>query len=201
MFTQVKTLADAGSPRRAGSLEAMSKLFRAALTVGFALVGVVAVAACGDSSTATAPLTQDVTTRQVSSEDSSSSSAAAEASSQAEEAASKATSTLPATKPDSSTKVPGNFPGGGGGGAAQLTDKEQAYLAALKQQKVAFMGDDDGSVSLSMGHYVCDAQAKKVDPMLIKVTVRAGIGPMTDNEDQANAKADKLIATADQKLC
>ena len=95
--------------------------------------------------------------------------------------------------------MPGNFPGGNGG--EQRTEKEKAYLKSLKDQKVEFMGDDDGSVALSMGHYVCDARSKKVDPMLVKVTVRAGIGPMTKTEDQANSQADKLITIAEKRLC
>lgn len=181
----------------------MIKLHRAALTVGALMIGVTALSACGDSSTASAPLTQEVSTTRVTSANSTDpaeSSGEEEASSEAAEAASNATSTLPATKPESSTKVPGNFPGGSGGDE-QRTDKEKAYLKSLKDQKVEFMGDDDGSVALSMGHYVCDARDKKVDPMLVKVTVRAGIGPMTKTEDQANTQADKLITTAEKRLC
>ncbi|GAA3948062.1 hypothetical protein [Gordonia caeni] len=162
----------------------------------------VALSACGDSSTASAPLTQDVTTTSMSGSSAASTdpSAEAEASSQAAEAASKATSTLPATKPDSSAKVPGNFPGSAQGGQ-ELSDKDKKYLAALKKDKVEFMGDDDNNVALTWGHYVCSEKQKKTDPMMIKVYVRAGLGPMNDSEDQAGAKADKLIAAAEKNLC
>lgn len=163
----------------------------------------VALSACGDSSTASAPLTQDVTTTSMSGSSAPSStdqSAEADASSQAAEAASKATSTLPATKPDSSAKVPGNFPGSGQGGQ-QLSDKDKKYLAALKKDDVEFMGDDDNNVALTWGHYVCSEKKKKTDPMMIKVYVRAGLGPMNKSEDQAGVKADKLISAAEKNLC
>lgn len=173
--------------------------------------------ACGDSSTASAPLTQDVTTTSMASGTGSASSAEgrpsavaksvdptveAAASSQAQEAAAKATSTLPATKPDKSTSVPGNFPGSAqGDGGQELSAKDKAYLAALKRDGVAFMGDDDNNVALTMGHYVCAERTKKTDPTLVKVYVRAAIGPMTESEAEAGAKADKLIAAADKNLC
>ncbi len=166
--------------------------------------------ACGDSSTASAPLTQDVTTTSMASGSGTSRAATtsadpsveAAASSQAQEAAEKATSTLPATKPEKSTAVPGNFPGSAqGDGNQQLTDKDKAYLAALQRDDVAFMGDDDNNVALTMGHYVCAERAKKTDPTLVKVYVRAAIGPMTKSEAEAGTKADKLIAAADKNLC
>lgn len=181
--------------------------------------------ACGDSSTVSAPLSPVVTTTSMSSgtgassttsssAPSSSSAASAPTSkaprssveaaetSQAQEAAEKATKTLPATKPEKKTPVPGNFPGSPqGDGGQQLTDKDKAYLAALKRDDVAFMGDDDNNVALTMGHYVCAERAKKTDPTLVKVYVRAAIGPMTKSEAEAGTKADKLIAAADKNLC
>lgn len=161
----------------------------------------VALAGCGgDSSTASAPLSQEVTTRTMPGSGTTDSSAEEQASELAASNASKATSTLPATKPDKSTTVPGNFPGSKQG-QQQLTDKDKRYLAALKQDDVAFMGDDDNNIALTMGHYVCQEKKKKTDPMMIKVYVRAAIGPMTKTEDEAGAKADKLISAAEKNLC
>ena len=133
---------------------------------------------------------------------SSSPSEEAAASSSAEAAASKATTELPATKPSSATiKASSGAQGGGQSGGRELSQKEKAYLAALKSDNVEFMGDDDNMVALAWGHYVCREQQKNTDPSVIKVYVRAGIGPMTKSEQEAGAKADKLIAAAGKNLC
>lgn len=186
---------------------------RGVLTCAALATALGVLTACGDSSTASAPLTQDVTTTSMPSGSGSPGSSSstsksvdpsveAAASSQAEANASQATSTLPATKPEKSTEVPGNFPGSDqGDGAAELTDKDKAYLAALKRDNVSFMGDDDNNIALTMGHYVCQEQSKNTDPTLVKVYVRAAIGPMTKSEAEAGAKADKLISAADKNLC
>lgn len=176
------------------------KISRGFLVCAALVAAVVSLSACGDSSTASAPLSQDVTTKQMSGSSSTDASAEAEGSSVAESNASKATTALPATKPDKSTKVPGNFPGSPQGGP-QLTDKDKKYLGALKKDDVSFYGDDDNNVALTWGHYVCAEKKKKTDPMMIKVYVRAGIGPMTKSEDEAGAKADKLISAAEKNLC
>lgn len=210
MFTQVGTLRNRGIHATEGSLASMTGKISRGLVCGAAVAAAaVVLTACGDSSTASAPLTQDVTTTTMRSAADGSSTAASSAESTtvseeetkaAEEAASQATTTLPATKPDKSTPVPGNFPGSGQG-QQELTDKDKAYLAALKRDKVSFMGDDDNNVALTWGHYVCQEKRKKTDPMMIKVYVRAGIGPMTKSEDEAGVKADKLIAAAEKNLC
>lgn len=207
MFLQVNTVCEVVSPESEGSLSSMTgKFSRGLLVCAAAAAAAVVLSACGDSSTASAPLTQDVTTTSMSgsapasAEESTDPSAEAEASSQAAEAASKATSTLPATKPESSAKVPGNFPGSGQG-EQQLSDKDKKYLAQLKKDDVAFMGDDDNNIALTWGHYVCSEKNKKTDPMMIKVYVRAGLGPNNKSEEQAGAKADKLISAAEKNLC
>ncbi|MFT3660505.1 MAG: hypothetical protein QM809_03675 [Gordonia sp. (in: high G+C Gram-positive bacteria)] len=186
------------------------KISRGLIVLAAAAAVAVTLSACGDSSTASAPLTQDVTTTSVSGSAptsasakksaGASSSAEAAASSQAAAGASKATQTLPATKPEASTSVPGNFPGSQQG-RPQMNDKQKAYLEQLKRDDVGFMGDDDKNIALTWGYYVCSEKKKKTDPTMIKVYVRAGIGPTTKNENEAGAKADKLIAAAEKNLC
>ncbi|GAC58029.1 hypothetical protein GOHSU_29_00120 [Gordonia hirsuta DSM 44140 = NBRC 16056] len=185
----------------------MTGKFSRGLVLCAALVATaVGISACGDSSTATAPLTQDATIATMpghspaasagSAEQSAASSAAA-ASSSAHAAASRASTELPATKPEASSSAPGNPEGG----RSDLTDKEKKYLAALERDKVSFMGDDDKNVALTWGHYVCQERKKKTDPTVIRVYVRAGVGPMTKSEQEAGVQADKLIAAAEKNLC
>lgn len=205
MFTQVSALREARSVWRDGSLNVMTvKFSRIAMASGALMVVAGVLTACGDSSTASAPITEGVTTTTMlssSGKDKADDTKGDDASSsEANDAASKATSTLPATGPNKSTKVPGNFPGSNGG-QVQLNDKDKKYLASLKTQKIAFMGDEDGNIALTMGHYVCQEQARKTDPTMIKAYVRAAIGPITKSEDEASGKADKIIATADKELC
>ncbi|GEE00434.1 hypothetical protein nbrc107696_08800 [Gordonia spumicola] len=177
------------------------KFFRVLATVGVLLIGATALAACNDSTTASAPIgTEAVTTTSMDPSDASS--GQAEASREAEDGASKASVSVPATNPDSSTKVPGNFPGGiPTPSGVPLTDKEKAYLADLKRQNVSFMGDTDNNVALTMGAYVCSQRSQKTDPTMIKAYMRAAIGPMAKSEADAAVKADKVIASADANLC
>ncbi len=177
------------------------KFLRVLATVGVLLVGASALAACNDSTTASAPIgTEAVTTTSMDPSDSSSQES--EASREAESGASNASVSVPATSPDSSTKVPREFPGGIPTPAGvKLSDKEKAYLADLKRQNVSFMGDTDNNVALTMGAYVCSQRSQKTDPTMIKAYMRAAIGPMSKSEADAGNKADKVIAAADANLC
>ncbi|MFZ2509528.1 MAG: DUF732 domain-containing protein [Gordonia sp. (in: high G+C Gram-positive bacteria)] len=168
--------------------------------------------ACGDSSTATAPLTQDATIATMSGHSSARADSSvpagpsdgAAASSSAEAAASKATTELPATKPSSAATNTGNGNGEPDSGQANgrtLSAKEKSYVAALKRDNVTFMGDDDNTIALAWGHYVCREKGKNTDPTVIKVYIRAGIGPTTQSDQEAGAKADKLISAAEKNLC
>ncbi len=176
------------------------KISRGLIVLTATAAAALALCACGDSSTASAPLTQDVTTTSMSGSAPTDPSAEAEASSQAAAGASEATKTLPATKPQSSTKVPGNFPGSRQG-SPQLTGKDKAYLEQLKKDQVSFLGDDENHIALTWGHYVCSEKQKKTDPAMIKTYVRAGLGPATKSENEAGSKADKLISAAEKNLC
>ncbi|MBM7368201.1 DUF732 domain-containing protein [Gordonia hydrophobica] len=186
-----------------------AKYIRFAAVAGALAVTVVALTACSDSSTASAPIgTEPVTTTTMpgsepaSSSKSATSSASKGDSQQAKDAASKASTSLPATKPNATTTAPDDFPGDKNPPSnVKLTDKDKAYLNALKKQNVSFMGDDDNNVALTMGHYVCEARGQKADPMLVKAYVRAAIGPMTKTEAEANTKSDKVIAAAEKNLC
>lgn len=186
----------------AGKVSSMSvKFLRVLATVGVLLVGATALAACNDSTTASAPIgTEAVTTTTMDASDSAE--ADSEASKQAESGASNASVSVPATSPDSSTKVPKNFPGGvPTPTGVKLSDKEKAYLAELKRKNVSFMGDSDNNVALTMGAYVCSQRSQKTDPTMIKAYMRAAIGPMSKSEADAGVKADKVIAAADEHLC
>lgn len=171
---------------------------------GTLLVGAFALTACNDSTTASTPIgTAAVTTTSVDASDGNSSEASAsqEASKEAEAGASKASTSPPETKPNSSTKVPGNFPGGRPlPSGTQLSDKEKDYLAELKRQNVEFAGGDD-TIVLTAGHYVCNERARKTDPTILKAYVRAMIGPMTKSDAEVNSKSDKVISAADKHLC
>lgn len=216
MFTQVGTARGGRSPKSEGSLKGMTgKNTRGLILCAALAAAAFGATACGDSSTATAPLTQDATIATMSGHASANSASAANtasqsadssegaaASSSAEEAASKATTELPATKPKSTTTGSGTgAQDGGESNGRTLSQKEKNYLAALKRDDVAFMGDDDNAVALAWGHYVCREQGKNTDPSVIKVYIRAGIGPTTQSDQEAGAKADKLIAAADKNLC
>lgn len=183
-----------------GSLSTMTgKFFRGVLGCAAIAAAAISLSACGDSSTANSPLDQDVTTTMISGsapesgEPSSVPPSEAAASSSAAEAASKATSTLPATKPEK--------PSGGQADDSKLSEKDKDYLAALKRDDVAFLGDEDNNAALTWGYYVCDAKGKKTDPAMIKIYVSAGLGPSVKSDNEAGAKADKLIAAAEKNLC
>lgn len=180
------------------------KYMRIAAAAGALAVAVGTLTACNDSSTASAPIgTAPVTTTTMPGSNPSSASAeVSKASREAAAGASKASVSPPDTAPNNSTSVPKNFPGGAPPPSGiKLSDKDKAYLADLKRQNVSFMGDTDNNVALTMGHYVCDAQAQKADPMLVKAYVRAAIGPMTKTEAEANDKSAKVITAAEKNLC
>ncbi len=219
MFVQVNTLRGAESRRTEGSLKGMTGKNTRGLLVCAALAAVVVGAtACGDSSTATAPLTQDATIATMSghtststdasgvadpSDESAASSSAEEAaSSSAEEAASRATTTLPATKPSSTAARTGNrATSSSQTKGATRSEKEKNYLAALDRDDVSFLGDDEKTIALAWGHYVCRENGKDTDPSVVKVYIRAGIGPTTTSDQEAGAKADQLISAAEENLC
>ena len=97
----------------------MRKFFGLGVMVaGLALAG--GLTACSDDSTASAPITSDpVTTTSMYSSPSSSAAKSSESEIESSKAASDGTkvsgsTTLPATAPNSGTKVPENFPGPGG---------------------------------------------------------------------------------------
>ncbi|RPA12512.1 DUF732 domain-containing protein [Gordonia sp. OPL2] len=170
----------------------------AALTLG-------SVSACADDSTATAPITSNpVTTTSMYStqpsaaSDTTSTTSAAPSGQPDDQQSAAAGSQLPATAPNPNTNVPQNFPGPNG---QKVGQKGQAYLAALKAQKVTFMGDADNSVALTMAEYVCSERRKGTDPVTVKAFVTASVGPGTKTVAEANSKADKVIKAADEHYC
>ncbi|MEO9329226.1 DUF732 domain-containing protein [Gordonia aurantiaca] len=178
-----------------------ARLVPAATGLALALI---AVSACSDDSTASAPITNNpVTTTSLYSAAPSATPASSSKSTEAIGSSSAAASAadpskLPDTGPNPSTKVPESFPGPSG---EPLDDKAKAYLAALKAQKVEFMGDNDNSVALTMAKYVCGARQKGTDPSMVKAFVTASVGPGTETVEEANAKADKVIRAAEQHYC
>ena len=181
----------------------MRKFFGLGVMVaGLALAG--GLTACSDDSTASAPITSDpVTTTSMYSSPSSSAAKSSESEIESSKAASDGTkvsgsTTLPATAPNSGTKVPENFPGPGG---EQVSDKGKKYLQALKDQNISFAGDSDNSVALNSAEYVCAQQSKGADPTTVKAFVTAMIGPSSKNAAEANSKADKVIKAARDNYC
>ena len=181
-----------------------SKFLQLAMVAVGAALALGSVSACADDSTATAPITSNpVTTTsmystQPSSMTGSSTEETAPASSEDRQSTPAPGSQLPATAPNPSTTVPQNFPGPNG---QKVNPKGQAYLAALKAQKVEFMGDSDNSVALTMAEYVCSERRKGTDPVTVKAFVTASAGPGTKTVAEANAKADKVIKAADEHYC
>ncbi|MBD0863027.1 DUF732 domain-containing protein [Gordonia sp. zg691] len=176
-----------------------TKSVRLVLAVTGLALALGSVAACADDSTASAPITNNpVTTTSLYSAAESAGSASGAESADATPAASNKASDLPETGPNPSTKVPASFPGPSG---APLDNKARAYLAALKQQNVTFMGDSDNSVALTMAKYVCGAKQKGTDPSMVKAFVTASVGPGAKTVDEANVKADKVIRAAEQHYC
>ena len=181
----------------------MRKFFGLGVMVaGLALAG--GLTACSDDSTASAPITSDpVTTTSMYSSPSSSAAKSSESETESSKAASDGTkvsgsTTLPATAPNSGTKVPENFPGPGG---EPVSDKGKKYLQVLKDENVSFAGDSDNSVALNSAEYVCSQQAKGADPTTVKAFVTAMIGPSSKNAADANSKADKVIKAARDNYC
>lgn len=174
------------------------------IMAGVALAG--GLSACSDDSTASAPITSDpVTTTSMYSSPASSSAKASETDKTESSAAAapggtkvSGSTTLPATAPNTTTKVPENFPGPGG---EQVSDKGKKYLQALKDQNISFAGDSDNSVALNSAEYVCAQQAKGADPTTVKAFVTAMIGPSSKNAAEANSKADKVIKAARDNYC
>ncbi|WP_238420856.1 DUF732 domain-containing protein [Gordonia sp. 'Campus'] len=176
-----------------------TKCVRLVLAASGLALALGSVAGCADDSTASAPITNNpVTTTSLYSAAESSSSTPGTPSAETTTTAPGGTSSLPDTAPNPSTKVPASFPGPSG---APLDDKARAYLAALKQQNVTFMGDNDNSVALTMAKYVCGAKQKGTDPSMVKAFVTASVGPGAENVDDANVKADKVIRAAEQHYC
>ncbi|MGC4960618.1 DUF732 domain-containing protein [Gordonia sp. DT218] len=183
-----------------------SKFLQLAMVVAGAALTLGSVSACSDDSTATAPITSNpvTTTSMYSSQpssagDTSDASAAPTSGSTTQNGQSAAAgSALPATAPDPSTGVPQSFPGPNG---QKVNAKGQAYLGALKAQKVTFMGDTDNSVALTMAEYVCNERRKGTDPVTVKAFVTASVGPGTKTVAEANSKADKVIKAADEHYC
>ncbi|OBA35143.1 DUF732 domain-containing protein [Gordonia sp. 852002-51296_SCH5728562-b] len=182
----------------------MRKFFGLGVMVaGLALAG--GLTACSDDSTASAPITSDpVTTTSMYSSPSSSAAKSSESERASSEAAApggtkvSGSTTLPATAPNSGTKVPENFPGPGG---EPVSDKGKKYLQVLKDENVSFAGDSDNSVALNSAEYVCSQQAKGADPTTVKAFVTAMIGPSSKNAADANSKADKVIKAARDNYC
>lgn len=183
-----------------------SKFWHLALVAAGAVLAVGSLSACGDDSTASAPITQNaVTTTSMytsagaSAEESASASAAPSESKDADKPESDAAgSSLPATAPNSKTKVPTNFPGPEG---QALDEKSKRYLSALKQQNITFMGDSDNSVAITIAEYVCNERRKNTDPVTVKAFVTALVGPGTKSVGEANTKADRVIKAAGENYC
>lgn len=194
----------------------MTRFVQLATIMAGAVVTLGAVTACGDDSTASAPITSDpITTTSLYSAVSSSTSAKPSASTPSSASAESLSvpppagkpkmpppahdgAALPATAPNTHTSVPQNFPGPNG---EKPSPKGQAYLAALKSQHVTFMGDTDNSVALTMAEYICREQHKNADPTTIKAFVTASVGPGTKTVEEANSKADKVIKAAHDHYC
>ncbi|MFW0786241.1 DUF732 domain-containing protein [Gordonia sp. CPCC 206044] len=180
----------------------MTRFLQLAMVVAGAALALGSVSACSDDSTASAPLTSNpvTTTSMYSTQPQASDSSEAPAQSPGSETVQSASggSELPATAPSPATGTPQDVPGPNG---QKVSAKGQAYLDALKTQKVTFMGDTDNSVALTMAEYVCNERRKGTDPVTVKAFVTASVGPGTKTVAEANAKADKVIKAADNNYC
>ncbi|QHN20126.1 DUF732 domain-containing protein [Gordonia amarae] len=199
------------------------------LATGLALV-VGAMTACSDDSTASAPLTSNqitttsmtssATADKVSASESREQEPSAESSPAGESAAddtsaadapSAAERETTATKNNSGDQNSGDQNSGGQDNDTpqsvvapqnvKLTEKQQNYLRALKQQNVTFMGDTDNNVALTMGAYICSEKKKGTDPVTVKAYVTASVGPGTKSVAEASSKADKVIRAARAEYC
>ncbi|MFW0789744.1 DUF732 domain-containing protein [Gordonia sp. CPCC 205333] len=178
----------------------MTKLmFRWALIAGAGALAISALAACGDDSTATAPITQPVTTTSMySGAPQSSDDAGASSTLKSPDGTDTSKPGMPATNPNSATTQPSEFPGAS---TAPVSDKGKKYLAALKSMKVTFMGDTDNTIALTMADYICTQRSKGGDQNTWKAFVLASTSPGTKSAADANAKADKVIKAAVENYC
>ena len=208
-----------------------SSIIRSAmLATGLALV-VGAMTACSDDSTASAPLTSNqITTtsmkssaaadkvatsesreQEPSSESPSADESAAADDTSAADAPSAAERETTTTKNNSGDQNSGRQNSGGQNNDTpqsvvapqnvKLTEKQENYLRALKQQNVTFMGDTDNNVALTMGAYICSEKKKGTDPVTVKAYVTASVGPGTKSVGEASSKADKVIRAARAEYC
>ncbi|MGC4933184.1 DUF732 domain-containing protein [Gordonia sp. DT30] len=177
----------------------MSKYLRLGVLMTGAVFALGSLAACADDSTASAPITSNpVTTTSMYSAAPSSSAPAAASTQESAASATTGGSSLPATAPRSSAEASGQFATPEG---QPLDDKAKRYLQALHNQNVTFLGDSDNSVALTLATYVCDAQHKNTDPVTTKGYVVALVAPGTQNAQEANTKADKVIKAAQDNYC
>lgn len=177
------------------------RMFRLALLAGAGALAVSVLSACGDDSTATAPITQPLTTTSMysgSPQQSSKQSAAASSTAETPDGTDTSKPGMPATNPNSATSQPRDFPGTS---AAPVSDKGKKYLAALKSMNVTFMGDTDNTIALTMADYICTQRSKGGDQNTWKAFVLASTSPGTNSVLEANAKADKVIKAAVENYC
>ncbi|GAB18795.1 hypothetical protein GOEFS_064_00340 [Gordonia effusa NBRC 100432] len=175
-------------------------MFRWALIAGAGALTIATLSACGDDSTATAPITQPVTTTSMYSgaPQSSNDSGSPSTTIQSPNGTDTSKPGMPATNPNSATSQPREFPGGS---TAPVSDKGKKYLAALKGMNVTFMGDTDNTIALTMAEYVCTQRSKGGDQNTWKAFVLAATSPGTKSAADANAKADKVIKAAVENYC
>lgn len=177
------------------------RMARWAGLAGAGAAAVVMLTACGDDSTATAPITNEpVTTTSMYSSSANASGTASSSSTtqQAPQGTDASKPGMPATQPNKATTQPTNFPGAP---TEPVSAKGQKYLDALKAMNVSFMGDTDNTVALTMARYICDQRAKNGDINTWRAFVLASTSPGTNSVGEANAKADKVIKAAVENYC
>ncbi len=173
------------------------RMVRTAVVAGAGALSIALVSACGDDSTASAPITgESVTTTSMYSE--SSQAPGSSSQSQTPDGTDSSKPGMPATTPNSSQAQPSGFPGATG---APVSDKGKKYLGALKAMKVTFMGDSDNTIALTMADYICTQRSKGGDQNTWKAFVLASTSPGTNSIADANAKADKVIKAAVENYC
>ncbi|NMO02980.1 DUF732 domain-containing protein [Gordonia sp. TBRC 11910] len=176
------------------------RILRWALLAGAGALALSLVTACGDDSTASAPITQPVTTTSMySGSPQTSGSATSSQANETPDGTDTSKPGMPATNPNSATSQPADFPGGTT--AAPVSDKGKKYLAALKKMNVTFMGDTDNTIALTMADYICAQRSKGGDQNVWKAIVLASTSPGTKDALDANAKADKVIKAAVENYC
>lgn len=186
-----------------------SKALRGAVVTGGLVVALLTATACGDASTASAPIVDhEVSTTALHDSEAPETSAqpvSEPSESESEEPEQDETPEaeapepdLPATAPDTPEAVSDDFVGPDG---QPVTGKARRYLEALKNDNVTFMGDTDNNVALTTGEYICMQDDKGVDQITTKAFVTAMVGPGTDSTEAAGAKADKVIRAARAHYC